>query len=257
MVRIALDYRTGSKELAPLFLPYGIQVDLRCLSYGDLAFEGNGPRGRCAVVIERKQIGDLVDSIKSRRLSGHQLPGMADEYDYCYLIVEGVWKPGPDGELIVGHGSTENERSYGGSWSNAYSRLRYRALDNYLATLELHAGVIYRRTLSPTETVAMVVDLYRWWNDKLWEEHSSHLAVYAPAEIRQGKSRFQLVKRPVTLCEKWAMQLEGVDSKAEAVAQHFGSGRAMALAGEREWMAIRGIGKLIAKRAVQAIASRI
>jgi len=78
---ISLDDRTGSKELTPLFHPYGIPIEVKRLDFGDLAFEGNGPHGRCAVVIERKQITELVQAIESRRLSGHQLPGMADDYD--------------------------------------------------------------------------------------------------------------------------------------------------------------------------------
>src|SRR5262245_47664898 len=173
---IALDTRTGSRELAPLFLPYGIQPQLTKLEFGDLAFEGNGPHGRCAIVVERKQISELVASIQSRRLSGHQLPGMAEAYDYAYLIVEGMWTPGAEGEMQFGYGAMNRER-FGGSWRPVHGKgILYRAVDNYLATLELHAGIIYRRTLDPLETVAVIVDLYHWWNDKQWQDHSAHLA---------------------------------------------------------------------------------
>ncbi len=252
---IAIDYRTGSKELVPLFLPYGIQPAITKLEFGDLAFEGNGPGGRCAVVIERKQVGELVSSIQSRRLSGHQMPGMAESYDYCYLIVEGIWRPGPDGELQIGQGGFEAESSFGGRWVRGHGRAQflYRSVDNYLATLELHAGVICRRTLSPTETVAMVVDLYHWWNEKLWEGHSSHLGVYAPAVVR----KMNLSRRRVSLAEKWAMQLPGVDTKAERVAEYFRSARVMANAGVKDWLEINGIGPVIAKGAVEAINANI
>lgn len=252
---ISLDYRTGSKELAPLFTPYGIKVETKKLDFGDLAFEGNGPTGRSSIVIERKVIGDLVASMQSKRLSGHQMPGMAESYDYCYLIVEGIWRPGPDGELQMGQGTFDAEVAFGGRWSSGYGnrRLLYRAVDNYLATLELHAGVIYRRTLSPAETVAVVVDLYRWWNEKLWEAHSSHLGVYAPAIAKPGKGRLNLARRRVSLAEKWAMQLEGIETKAQQVAAHFGSAKAMANAEAGDWLEIKGIGKVIAKQAVEAI----
>lgn len=257
---ISLDYRTGSKELAPLFKPYGIQVETRKLDFGDLAFEGNGPQGRVSVVIERKVIADLVASMQSKRLSGHQMPGMADTYDYCYLIVEGIWRPGPDGELQTGYGSFEGDSGgFGGRWTGGYGnrRLLYRSVDNYLSTLELHAGVIYRRTLSPQETVAVVVDLYRWWNDKLWAAHSSHLGVYAPAIARPGKGRFSLVTRQPSLAEKWAMQLDGIDAKAQQVAAYFGSARAMANAEVKDWLEVKGVGKVIARQVVEAINAQI
>lgn len=251
---IMIDSRTGSKELAPLFLPYGIQPQLTKLDFGDIAFEGNGPSGRSAIAIERKQISDLVESIQSRRLSGHQLPGMAETYDYCYLVVEGLWIPGPEGEMQFGYGGTKGQR-FGGSWRPVHGKsILYRAVDNYLSTLELHAGIIYRRTLDPLETVHMIVDLYHWWNDKQWKEHSAHLAVYAPAEpILQRGRKLNLSRREVSLTEKWAMQLKGIDTKAELVAKYFHSAREMALATEAQWREIPGIGKRIAKEVVRSI----
>jgi ERCC4-type nuclease len=252
---ISIDHRTGSKELAPLFLDFGIQAKTTTLEYGDFAFEGHGPHGRCAIVLERKVISDLVQSIQSRRLSGHQLPGMAEAYDYCYLLVEGVWRPGNAGELQMGQGSMTADGTWGGSWIGTHGRqqLLYRSIDNYLATLELHAGVIYRRTLSPAETVHVIVDLYRWWNEKLWHEHSSHLGVYAPAVVKPGKGRLNLVRREPSLCEKWAMQLPHIDKRAQLVAEHFHTARAMANATEEEWVEIKGIGKPTAKQVIGEI----
>lgn len=252
---ISIDYRTGSKELAPLFHPYGIPIEVRKLDFGDLEFEGNGPHGRCLIAIERKQITELVQSIESRRLSGHQLPGMADCYDYCYLLVEGMWRPGSQGELTVGYGTLDHGQNFGGSWRPVYGRgIGYRAVDNYLSTIELHAGIIYRRTLTPHETVYTVVDLYHWWNDKLWEQHSSHLGVYAPATSTAGRSRIHFVHRKISLREKWAMQIDGIDMViAERVAAQFPSAVALAVGTEEEWTGIRGIGKPTAKRIVREI----
>lgn len=247
---IALDNRTGSKELAPLFLPYGIQPRVGRLDFGDVAFEGNGPRGRSAIAIERKQMEELITSIQSKRLSGFQLPGMADAYDYGYLIVEGLWRPGAYGEMQIGRGSLDTEKTFGGRWLPSYERLNHRSVDNYLSTLELHAGIIYRRSLTPVETVAIIVDLYHWWNDKLWHEHSSHLAVYAPATAASGKGRLNLAHREASWLEKMAMQLPGLDKKAQVVAEHFRSPRAMANASLEDWVEIKGIGKPTAKRLV-------
>jgi ERCC4-type nuclease len=252
---IAIDTRTGSKELAPLFRPYGIPIEVRKLDFGDLAFEGNGPRGRCMIAVERKTITELVQSIESRRLSGHQLPGMADAYDYCYLVIEGMWRPGTQGELIVGHGTLDHGRTFGGTWSPGYGQgIGYRAVDNYLATMELHAGVIFRRTLTPIETVAITVDLFHWWNDKPWEKHSAHLGVYAPAVALTGRSRLNLVRREIPLREKWAMQIDGIDMViAERAAARFESAWALAAGTAADWQEIRGIGRPTAQRIVRDI----
>ena len=256
---ISIDNRTGSKELAPLFRPYGIPIEVRKLDFGDLAFEGNGPKGRCLIAIERKTITELVQSIESRRLSGYQLPGMADVYDYAYLVIEGIWRPGSQGELIVGHGTLDHGRSFGGTWSPGYGQgISYRAVDNYLATMELHAGVIFRRTLTPMETVVTVVDLFHWWNDKTWEKHSAHLAVYAPAVGEMGRSRLNLVRRDIPLAEKWAMQLRGVDSViAQRAAAQFGSALKLAVGLEEEWEEIKGIGRPTAQKIVREINAEI
>lgn len=241
---IRLDYRTGSGELEKLFRPWGVKVQKTKLDFGDADFFGNGPKGLSAVVVERKRIEDLIQSMQSRRLSGHQLPGMALQYDYCYLIVEGLWRPGDEGELETHNGS---------GWNSGHGKaIHYRAVDSYLATLELQAGVIYRRTASPRETVVTIVDLYRHWNDKLWSQHRAHEAVYAPGEARQGR-RLTLAPRKVGLVEKMAMQLPGVDSKAREVARKFASVREMVMAGEEEWLEVEGIGKVGAKRIVEAM----
>lgn len=254
---LLLDDRVGSKELAPLFTPFGLELEVKRLPFGDIAFEGNGPNGKCAVVIERKRIGDLIQSITSKRLSGHQMPGMADMYDYCYLIVEGIWRPGPEGSIQIGQGSMGATQHYGGAWSKTYGRgMQYAAVDNYLATLELHAGVIYRRTMTDVETVITVVDLYKWWS-KRWWGHSSHLGVYAPAEPVAGRGRLNLARRKVSLAERWAMQIDGVDAKGQAIAEHFGSARALANGTVEDWDAIKGISKLTAERVVGDIGAEI
>ncbi len=240
---IRLDYRTGSGELEKLFQPWGVKVVKSKLDFGDADFFGNGPTGLCNIVVERKRITDLIASMQSRRLSGHQLPGMAEQYDYCYLIVEGIWRPGNDGELEI----------HDGAWSVGHGKaLHYRAVDNYLSTLELQAGVIYRRTATPRETVATIVDLHHYWNDKPWLEHKAHTAVYAPAEAGRGR-RLSLAPRSISLVEKMAMQLPGVDARGREVAKRFKTVREMVLATEREWLEVEGIGKLGAKKIMTAL----
>lgn len=247
---IRIDSRIGSGELEKLFLPFGIKVAKVTLEFGDFAFEGNGPDGvRYSIGFERKRIGDLQQSIESRRLSGHQLPGIATNYDYCYLMVEGIWRPNKDGLLEVMEGD---------AWVR--TGFAYRALDNYLSSMELKAGMIYRRTTSPYETVCQIVDAYRWWTDKDWEEHGAHEAVYAPVQAPSRKISF--IPREIKLAEKVAMQLPGLDTKARYVAAHFKSMGELAQAPVEEWAKVvwktrkgmpRRLGLASARKIVDAI----
>ena len=61
------------------------------MDYGDAMVTGNGPCGQVDIGIERKRIGDLVNSITTGRLSGHQLPGLLAQYYKVYIIVEGMY----------------------------------------------------------------------------------------------------------------------------------------------------------------------
>lgn len=245
---ISVDYRIGSGELSKYFHPFGISPLRTKLAFGDFAFEGNGPHGKVSIGIERKRIEDLMESMTSKRLSGHQLLGMSDLYDYGYLIVEGLWKPGLNGEVLI---------SNRGGWAS--KQTPYRAIDNYLTTLELRAGLMVRRTGMPEETVFAVVDLYRYWTEKLWKEHRSHDEIYAPgSEGRHVDARrLRLVARNITLAQKTAeniaCQLPGIDRRARDVAKFFGyRSTRIVNAGVDEWVKA-GIGKGTAEKIVKAV----
>jgi len=245
---LSVDYRIGSGELARYFHPFGINPTRTKLEFGDFAFEGNGPNGKVTVGIERKRIEDLLDSMTSKRLSGHQLLGMSDLYDYGYLIVEGIWKPGQHGELLIGKP---------GGWNT--KQTPYRAIDNYLATLELRAGMMIRRTAQPEETVFVVVDLYRYWTEKLWKEHRSHEEIYAPGSEQNSihGRRLKLMGRNLTVAQKTAeniaCQLPGIDRRARTVASFFKyRSTHIVNAGVDEWIAA-GIGKGTAEKIVKAV----
>jgi ERCC4-type nuclease len=246
---IRVDDRTGSAELIKYFQPYGVKVEKSRLEYGDFDFIGHGPKGECAVVFERKRIEDLVQSMESGRLSGHQLPGMALQYDYAYLLIEGIWRPGDDGQLQINNGQ----------WISR--RMHTRAISNYVMGLALRAGLIPWRTGTQHETVSFIVDQYRMWTEKQWLEHRAHDAIYAPADAAQG-FRLSLMPRKVSLTEKVAMQLPGVQDKAKYVADAFGSVITLATANVDDWAGVpwktrkgqkRVLGEVTAKKIVKAI----
>lgn len=252
---IELDYRRGSGELEKQFLSYGIKVHKKTLEYGDVAWEGNGADGRCYVGVERKRIGDLIQSMQSQRLSGHQLRGISETFDTAYLLVEGIWKPGPAGEVMThtGRGWMQNG-------------MMTEAVDNHIMSLALRGGMLPWRTADPAETVSFCVHQYNSWQKK-WSEHRSHDAIYIPqVQAVESTAGFFRMKpgRTVTKREEFAYGiLTGLGSdKARWAARHFESIHAMVQAKAEEWEKVewrtsegkvRKIGKEVARKIVQVI----
>jgi len=237
---ILLDSRVGSKELLSK-LPKGL-AELAKLEYGDAAFIGRGPEETpIAVGVERKDIGDLIQSMTSGRLSNHQLPGMLASYDVCYLVVEGIWKAGPDGYVELYRWSANGFVTY---------PIRASAIYNYMTTLESLGGLRIRQARIIQDTADIIRNLHTWWTGKSWEEHTSHIDV--PKTFDPGERHTDLGK-PSLLC-RVAAQLPGIGpTRARAVSRHFSSILGMCLANQQEWGSIEGVGKTTADRVVKSI----
>lgn len=216
-----IDDRRGSGELSELLTAYGIKAKVLRMPSCDFKWIGKGPNGDCSVGVERKQIGECIQSLQTRRLTGHQLPEAGKDCDYYYLLVEGFWGLDDSGRVSI------NKQPQGFS---------YAALNGYLTTLESKAGVIYRRTLSKAETVATVVGLYRWWTEKPWDEHRSHEAIYAPGPRDR---RMIMESREVSACELHASQLPGIDWAARQVANKLKTVDRLCELSEDEWSEMR------------------
>lgn len=214
---ITVDKRAGSAELLPYFPP-GV-AELGNLQFGDFAFTGRGPDGEVKIGVERKQILDLVKSIRSGRLLQHQLPGLISTYDYCYLVVEGVWKVGDDYLLVPA----------GKRWRTIHLGMKH--LEPMLNTLAVMGGVIVRQTQTKANTAHLVHHLYRWWQ-KPWEEHLTLAAKPRKAKLE--------IPQP-SLVAKVAAQLPGVGRKRlEAVCERFPTVVELVEAAEDIWAEIVG-----------------
>jgi ERCC4-type nuclease len=235
---IYIDRRIGSAELYTPLQNRGVPVELTTLEFGDVCFIGYGPETQIVVGVERKRITDLLQSLISGRLSGHQLPGLVESYAYRWLLVEGSYRESPDGfvEIPRGHGK----------WD--VIRLQYTALENYLVTLCLRGGIHVQRTYSVHESAAWLDALHRWWTRKDWADHRSHLALHQSAD-------YAIFLRP-TLVHAMAAQLPGIDQKAKDIAVKFKSVADMVAAEEPEWRTIPGIGKTLAARIHKALRTR-
>lgn len=243
------DRESDLPQLLRYFRAYDVPVTSSRLPSADACFEGYGPdRDGWLIGVERKKIRDLVNSMRSRRLSGLQVPEMWRTYDRSYLLVEGIWRPGSTGMIEVSGSS--------GSWQTLAlqsSAIAYREVDSYLqsmSTPELGGCIVYR-TSTTAETVAWLVSRYKWWQ-KPWDKHTAHKQIYAP-EPECKKLGWRAVREEPSMVWKMAAQLVGIDAKAELVAKEFKTPLEMCQAGEDRWRKIKGIGPLIAKAAVAAL----
>src|ERR1700685_3075549 len=99
---IYIDDRVGSIELLPTFQSHRNrpQCSSSRLIAGDMCFSGQGAMGNCMIGVERKRLKDMLNSIRSGRFSGEQLPKLIEHYEYSYLIVEGIWRCNWDNGLL-------------------------------------------------------------------------------------------------------------------------------------------------------------
>ena len=235
---ILLDRRIGSSDLYQPLRAFGLPVELTTLDVGDVAWIGRGLEDAPVPVgVEIKRIGDLLSSILSGRLSGHQLPQMVKQYVHTYLLIEGRYRVGEEGIIEMRNGSVWMPHQ-----GTARHPFTYRELEAFLTTLEIRAGVHLRRTVDRPETAALVHALYRWWTSKPLEDHGSHLAMHSA--MRDSN----LIYKP-TLKRRVAAELPGVGvERSGAVADHFPSVKAMVEAEVKEWETIPGIGKTLARK---------
>lgn len=234
---IQIDNRIGSKELYP-FLPE--PKELTRLEFADVCFTGNGRGGPAYIGIERKTIGDFIQSMTTGRLSGHQLPGLVNSYSHVYIIVEGLWRANRESGLL--------EIWQGSGWgANTYGCRRYMcsSIWNYMTSIEVSSGASIRTTGSMKETCQLITSLQSWWSKPFHKHHGMEvLANVCPTGTFAKPS----------MVRKIAAQLPGIGwERSKAVIGTFGTVAEMVDATKEEWMEIEGIGKRIAENVVIAL----
>lgn len=246
---LLVDPRVGSGPLLHLFTALHIPTELTKLTFADFAFLGLG-EGEVPVPvgIERKTLSDFLQSMYNGRLPGHQLPGMLACYQDVYLVIEGLWRVDvKTGRVLVPYGKKKGKVQWGDLETGKAYGVTYSELEGMFITLEQKGGVRLRLTGGQQATARFIASVYRWWTQKDWSQHRSHL------RFRSEQADRALLTKP-TLCREWAARLPGVGwTKSEAVANYFGSCAAMVAATEQEWVQIKGIGMPMAKRIVEAI----
>ncbi len=234
---IYIDSRVGSKELEK-YIP--VRSVVTTLQYGDIAFLGNGPNGACrSIGIERKTINDLVSSMTSARLSGHQLIGMLQAYDYVYLLIEGIWRANPSDGLLEIMKSVRGKRGFR-PVELGKRRFTAREVWNYVNTLAVQGGMFVWHAENIGQSGRWIAALYGWWN-KDWESHKS---------IHRGHTQsppHAMLIKP-TLTHRMVKEIPGIGwDKGKAVATSFPTMEKLLAADEKDLARVPGIGKKLAK----------
>jgi len=229
-----VDPRVGSIDLVKFVK---VPVEVTKLQFGDVAFTGNGPDGLWSIGIERKNIRDLVSSMDTGRLSGHQLIGLLDFYHVVYIVVEGIWRV-HNGyiEVLAGRNMW---RPLGGNRARQYS---YAEIANFLNTLAIITNVRIWFTDTDAQTGDWIRHTYFWWQKK-WEEHRAHLnfqkAPDMPKHMRLSKP---------TLVQRIVKELYDVGwERAGKLADFFPTMEILMAATEKDLIKVPGVGKVLAK----------
>ena len=241
-----VDSRIGSSHYAQLL---GERGEMAQLEYGDLAFSGQGPVGEISIGVEVKKLNDALACMVDGRFTGHQVPGLVQQYDRAYLLVEGLWRPDPkSGVLQLGRGSWDGDK-FGGAWrdaSSGYSRFTFRQFTGWLESVSALANIKIVRSNSEAETVQWVLSLEQWWQ-KPWKEHRSLQGFH-----EERPNAALMVKPP--LRRRMAAELPGIGwQRSGEVAKKFATVKEMVNAPVEQWQEIPGIGGGIAAKVVAAI----
>jgi ERCC4-type nuclease len=240
---IYVDSRVGSKDLLAPLQALGLEAELTTLEFGDVCFEGKGLKGSLIEIgIELKTLGDAINSLRSGRLSGHQLPGLRNTYTYAWLILEGQWRQNEFGQMTTYQGRR--------GWTVLPGKMSASEFEKQILTLELCGGLIARYTNSRVDTVRFIAALYRWFSDKAMDQHRSHLKTHDTPTLT-----------PVSAYRAFYMKIPGVGYRlSQAVENHFKGGpRQASCASIDEWANImqvsdegksRKLGNTVATRIV-------
>jgi len=221
---ILVDSRVGSVELAVILRNLGLKAELTTLDAGDFAFEGKGPQGNCMVGVERKRIRDLLNCIDDGRFAGDQQHKMIDYYPmFRFLIVEGLFRPSPDGLLLERQGKL---------WVHPTGRpVLYEKLFNFMSSVSVIAGTHCIISSNMAETAHQISALFKWFQ-KHWEQHTSMLEVHRVALPQFTKPSFE---------RRVASQIDGIGvNRSIECEKYFKTVPKMINAGEEEWINIVG-----------------
>lgn len=243
MVYVDYRERPGKREKEDLLAAIrrvGMKAEKTDLEFGDVCFEGNGPRGPLAIGIERKRIHDMLACIEDSRYNGHQRVGMSQLYDKSYLLLEGIWRPhDPRGTLMEGNHQGAWWDSKPGGRYVLYSKLR-----RYLFSVELSGvHILYTRDLF--HSAFDICELFHYYQKK-WTDHK------AMKQIQ--KLTLPSLRGKPPLVRRWAEDIEGVgETFGEQAERLFKTPIALATSEALQWRCLPRIGEGLANDIIAQI----
>lgn len=235
---IIVDDREGSRNLlvCPVLQGRGV---LGRLDFGDVMLTGHGPDASTVTVgVEVKSVSDLLSSIATGRLGGHQIPGMLKSYDHSWLLVHGACRIGSDNSLEV--------RSKGATWRKFHIGKRpvpWSYLEGFLLTATMLSPLRVKWCHNFDEAATWLA-VFDHWLEKPWDKHRG-LSVF---DMSGGTTALPGSDPVTTQMAKTAASLPSIGwERAWASAKHFNSLNEMFNATADDWKKIDGIGPVIAK----------
>lgn len=233
---LLIDYREGSAELLEPLRKLGLPAERGTIP-ADIAFEGRGEGGTPVMVgIEFKKLGELINSLRTQRLQGHQLLGMREHFQFCYLLIEGELHYDSKGILTKRVGSH--------TFVPLPGRMAVAELLKRLYVLHLRGGLNLLWATNRSTTLRFVEALYRVWTDCDLDQHQSHIAIYQAPSLT-----------PISEFRGFFSRINGLGlRKTLQVEQHFGGSIRQAVnAPKSEWLKINGIGPELAAHIEQVM----
>lgn len=251
MSELTLDYRVGSGDLEAPLRALNIPVAVGTLPFGDAQIVGRGEDDRPVLVgVEIKRVGDLLQSLVDKRFTGHQLPGLLKGYEHSWLLVEGVWNPNREGNLVIFDTKTKTWKQP--PWGDR--PWKYESLVGWLNSFAMRTKLRIAFSGDRTGTAAWLAAQWKWWG-AAWESHDSHIAMYTKDLVDENPLvEFEATSKMYVANAILRNRGGGIGiRKAKAASSRFDSIKTMINAPREEWEQIEGIGEVLAAKMVAEI----
>jgi hypothetical protein len=184
--------------------------------------------------------------VVSKRYAGHQLPGLIASYDHIWLLIQGEWKMGRNGELLQ-HREGRGGGMYWAEAGGGMKRWQWRDFENWINSVSILGGTRVHRVATWDDGAQWIKCLYNWYQR---DSHHSVNVVYGTKTLFPDTA---LLVKP-TLARRVAAQLPKIgEVRSAAVAAEFKTLERMVNASEKDWCRIDGLGKTTAKSVYNAI----
>ena len=252
-MRVLVDNRAGSADLAEPLIALGCDAKLTRLDSADVAWTGRGREDRpVRVGVEMKTVPELLQAMDTGRLAGHQIPAMQAAYEEVWVLIVGRVQPSSPGGLLEYQLHEKQVRWWeprGRSWT-------LTEFEKRLHTLTLKAGVKVKQVAHPRAAVWWLHAVSQWWAEG-YERHKSFRALYSHvSQAKEDNPVIDLTKfsynQQQWMLRHMAAQLPGIGwERSAAILDVFKNPRDMVNADVERWRKVKGIGRTLAPKFVR------